>query len=230
MPKPSIDSNRTVEIRSATRAVRRFRPARAGVALLWSALASAQEMEPHAYSATPVGTNFVVIDYARSSGGFSVDPSLPIANVQAKINTYAFGYSHSFGVAGHTASIAVSIPYASANVTGDVQGRPQHAYRSGSGDVRFRVALNLLGDPALTPEQFARRRPSTILGVSLSVAAPTGQYVPSRLINVGSNRWSFKPEIGLSQPIGNWFVDGAVGVWFFTDNNDFFVSVNLRPS
>ncbi|MGF7001105.1 MULTISPECIES: transporter [Paraburkholderia] len=228
MPKPSIDSNHTVtsgckaEIRSATRAARRFRPVRVGVALLWSALASAQEMEPRAYSAAPVGTNFVVFDYARSSGGFSVDPSLPIANVQAKINTYAFGYSHSFGVAGHTASVAVSVPYASANVTGDVEGRPEHAYRSGLGDVRFRVALNLLGDPALTPEEFARRKPSTVLGVSVSVVAPTGQYVPSRLINVGSNRWSFKPEIGLSQPIGNWFVEGAAGAWFFTDNNDFF--------
>src|SRR5579864_8207704 len=98
MPKPSIDSNRAVksgckaEISSATRAARRFRPARVGVALLWSALASAQEMEPRAYSAVPVGTNFVGIGYARSSGGFSVDPSLPITNVQARINAYAFGY------------------------------------------------------------------------------------------------------------------------------------------
>ena len=88
--------------------------------------------------------------------------------------------------------------------------------------MRFRVAANLLGDPALTPEEFARRNPSTILGVSLSVVAPTGQYVPSRLINIGSNRWSFKPEIGLSQPFGNWFVEGAVGVWLFTNNADFF--------
>jgi hypothetical protein len=82
--------------------------------------------------------------------------------------------------------------------------------------------MNLLGDPPLTPEEFARRSPTTILGASVSVAAPTGQYVPSRLINVGSNRWSFKPEIGLSQPIGNWFVEGTAGVWIFTDNGDFF--------
>jgi hypothetical protein len=194
----------------------------AGVALLWSALTSAQEMEPRTYSAVPIGTNFVVVSYAQSSGDVSFDPSLPITNVQAKINTWSIGYSHSFGVAGHTASVAVSVPYANANVTGDVKGVPEHAYRSGLGDVRFRVAVNLLGDPVLTPEEFARRSPATILGASVSVVAPTGQYVPSRLINVGANRWSFKPELGLSQPIGNWFVEGAAGVWLFTDNGDFF--------
>jgi hypothetical protein len=192
------------------------------VALLWSALGCGQEMEPLSYSAVPVGTNFVVLDYARSSGGFSFDPSLPIANVHATINTWSLGYSHSFGIAGHTASVAISMPYANANVTGDVMGVPQQAYRSGLGDVRFRLAVNLLGDPALTPEEFARRSPSTIVGASLTVIAPTGQYIPSRLINVGANRWSFKPDIGISQPFGNWFVEGTIGVWIYTDNDDFF--------
>jgi hypothetical protein len=114
------------------------------------------------------------------------------------------------------------MPYANANVTGDVMGVPQQAYRSGLGDVRFRLAVNLLGDPALTPEEFARRSPSTIVGASLTVIAPTGQYIPSRLINVGANRWSFKPDIGISQPFGNWFVEGTIGVWIYTDNDDFF--------
>ncbi|MFM0168469.1 transporter [Paraburkholderia sediminicola] len=184
--------------------------------------AHAQEMEPRAYSAVPVGTNFAVFDYARSSGDVSFDPSLPITNVQARINIFSLGYSHSFGVAGHTATAALSVPYANANVTGDVARVAQHQYRSGMGDLRFRFAMNILGDPALSPEEFVRRTPSTILGVSLTVLAPTGQYVPARLINIGANRWSFKPEVGLSQPIGNWFIDGAAGVWFFTDNTDFF--------
>ncbi|WP_246217579.1 transporter [Paraburkholderia panacisoli] len=209
-------------IAAMSRKVSSIRHAIAGVALLWSALTSAQEMEPRSYSAVPIGTNFVVADYARSSGGVSLDPALPITGLQATINTYSLGYSHSFGIAGHTVSFAVSVPYANADLTGNVEGAPAQAYRSGLGDVRFRVAVNLLGDPALTPEEFARRNPSTILGVSLRVVAPTGQYVPSRLINIGSNRWSFKPEIGLSQPLGNWFVEGAVGVWIFTDNTDFF--------
>ena len=222
IPRASIDSNCTRDIRSWTQTVRSFRHASAGAVVIWSTLVAAQEMEPRSYSAVPIGTNFIVMDYSRSSGDILFDPSLPVTDLQAKINTYSLGLSHSFGVLGHVASIAIAVPYANANLTGNVEGAPGHAYRSGLGDMRFRLAVNLLGGPALTPEEFARRSPSTILGASVSVVAPTGQYVASRLINVGSNRWSFKPEVGLSQPIGNWFVEGAAGVWLFTDNTDFF--------
>ncbi|SOE82373.1 Putative MetA-pathway of phenol degradation [Caballeronia arationis] len=196
--------------------------ATACIGLLWSVLVSAQEMEPRAYSAVPVGTNFVVASYARSTGGVSLDPTLPITDVNAKINTFLLGYSHSFGIGGHAASIAAALPYSNADITGNIQGLPGTAWRSGLGDSTFRVVVNLLGGPALTPEEFARRPPTTTLGASLTVTTPTGQYVPSRVINVGSNRWSFKPELGVSHPFGDWFVEGSAGVWLFTDNDDFF--------
>jgi hypothetical protein len=207
---------------SWNKAPHRFLRAGVGLLVFWCVFASAQEMEPRTYSAVPIDTNFVVVDYARSSGDILFDPSLPVTNLQAKINTYAIGYSHSFGLLGHVASFALSAPYANANLTGNVEGAPGHAYRSGLGDMRFRFAASLLGGPALSPEEFMRRSPQTIVGVSVSVVAPTGQYVPARIINVGTNRWAFKPEVGLSQPIGNWFVEGAAGVWLFTDNTDFF--------
>jgi hypothetical protein len=209
-------------VRSRTQTVRYLRHASTGAVVIWSALAVAQEMEPRTYSAVPIGTNFVVADYARSSGDILFDPSLPVTNLHATINTYSLGLSHSFGLLDHVASVAFSVPYANANLTGNVEGVPGQAYRSGLGDVRFRLAVNLLGGPALTPAEFAQRSPGTIVGVSVSVIAPTGQYAPSRLINVGSNRWAFKPEVGMSQPLGNWFVEGAAGVWLFTDNTDFF--------
>src|SRR6185369_5060912 len=50
----------------------------------------------------------------------------------------------------------------------------------------------------------------------------TGAYNPEHLINIGTNRWAIKPEIGVSQPLGNWFADAAAGVWFYTDNTQFF--------
>ena len=52
--------------------------------------------------------------------------------------------------------------------------------------------------------------------------APTGQYDPQRLVNISSNRWAFRPEIGPSQPFGSWFAETSAGVWLFTDNNNFF--------
>ena len=53
------------------------------------------------------------------------------------------------------------------------------------------------------------------------MTAPTGQYDPTKLINWGTNRWSFKPEFGYSQRWGKWIVDGYAGVWFFTTNQDY---------
>lgn len=87
---------------------------------------------------------------------------------------------------------------------------------------KLRFTENLFGSPALMPDEFAQREPTTTLGVSLTVLAPTGDYDSAHLINISSNRWPFKPEIGLSQPIGGWFSDAAAGVWVFTDNTAFF--------
>jgi len=61
-----------------------------------------------------------------------------------------------------------------------------------------------------------------IVGASLQVGAPLGQYDPSRLVNLGNNRWSFKPELGLSKALGAWTLEGKLAATLFTDNNDFF--------
>ena len=100
--------------------------------------------------------------------------------------------------------------------------RPSRSPAGGLGDIRVRIAANLIGNPARTPAEFAQRIPSTTLGVSLTAIAPTGDYNPQHLINISSHRWAFKPEIGISQPLGDWFVDGSAGVWLFADNPDFF--------
>jgi hypothetical protein len=110
----------------------------------------------------------------------------------------------------------------SGNFTGTLDGEPAEASRSGFGDTKLRASLNLLGNPAQSPAEFAKRKPTTTVGVSLSVSAPTGVYYPARLINVGTNRWAIKPEIGVSHPVGHWTLEGAAGVWLFEDNNEFF--------
>lgn len=181
----------------------------------------AQELEPRAYSASPEGVNFAVAGYSRSTGSVLFDASLPVTDTDARINTLVAGYVRTFGLAGRSASFGVAIPYANADVSGNLSGTPRQAHRSGMADIRLRGAINLIGGPAMTPQEFAARPASTTLGVSLSVIAPTGQYEPSRLINIGSNRWSFKPELGLSMPAGDWFLEASAGVWLFTDNTEF---------
>ncbi len=184
--------------------------------------AGAQEMEPRAFSISPIGTNYLIAGYSRSTGSVSTDPSLPLSNVEAVITSGILGYQRTFGLAGRTASAALLVPFLNGDVRGDLEDQSRQVSRNGLGDLRMRFTANLLGGPALTPAEFARRAPTTTVGASLTIVAPTGQYNPAYLINLSSNRWAFKPEFGLAQPFGNWFADASTGVWLFTDNPNFF--------
>lgn len=185
-------------------------------------IARAQELEPRAYAPNPTGANFVLMVYGHSSGDVVFDPAVPITNVEASVNTTALFYGRTFGLFGRSASAAVQLPYVWGNVEGDVFEERRSVYRSGLADLRMRLTTNLVGGPALAPREFAQRRPRTTLGAGVLVVAPTGQYDPSKLINVGTNRWAIKGELGLSHPAGHWFLEGYAGAWIFTDNPDFF--------
>jgi hypothetical protein len=184
-----------------------------------------QELEPRAYSPAPVGMNFVLVVGGRSTGEVLTDPSLPIQDVEAKLNAGIAGYGRTFGIAGRQASVVFAAPYVWGDISGNVFEEARSVSRSGLGDVKLRLAANLIGGEAMTPKEFMRRTPRTTLGASLSISAPTGQYDPDKLINIGTNRWAFKPEIGLTIPYDRWMFDVFAGVWLFTDNPDFFGDV-----
>ena len=184
--------------------------------------ASAQQLEPRAYSPSPVGVNFLGVGYLYSSGGVVLDPSLPIQNVHAKVSTAFPYYGRTFGLFGREASVTLTTPYAWGTVHGNVEEMSRSVNRSALADPQLRFAVNLIGGPALEPMEFFKREPETTLGTSLVVVAPFGQYDSSKLINLGANRWAFKPELGLSHPVGNWGFEFYTGVWLFTANDDFF--------
>jgi len=123
---------------------------------------------------------------------------------------------------GRSANFVVSLPYAVGTFSGNVLGTNKSIYRSGLVDMNGRISVNLLGGPAMEGPQFLKWKQKTILGASLKVVAPTGQYDPSHLINWGLNRWAFKPELGLSRRWGSWLLDTYGGAWFYTANPDFY--------
>jgi hypothetical protein len=195
---------------------------------VWWTHVDAQDLEPRAYAASPVGVNFVVLSAARSSGGVLVDPSLPVEDVEATVRLYITGVGRTVNIFGRTGLVLAALPYAVAEATGNVADESRHATRSGLADPRLKLSVNLLGGRALSAREFARAARRTIVGVSLTVVPPLGQYQPTRLINLGANRWAFKPEAGVSHTIGRWTLEGYGGVWWFTTNREFYTGQSVR--
>jgi len=183
--------------------------------------AEAQELEPRSYSPSPVGTNFVVAAYGQSSGEVVFDAGAPISDARADINLATVAYSKVIDVGGHQTSVLVAVPYMWGDATGDLREASRSISRSGVGDMRLKFSTMLIGGPALSRKEFASRKPQPVVGVSLLAVAPTGEYMPDKLINIGANRWAFKPEIGVSAPVGRWQVDAYAGVWLYGDNDEF---------
>ena len=194
-----------------------------GLAALSAVGSFAQDLEPRAYSASPIGTNFAGVGFARSSGDITFDPSVPLTNVNGTFYGPALGLGHTFALFRRQAQIVVALPYAWGNVSGDVGEQHGSVHRSGMGDIKTRVSVNLRGSPAQTVEEFARRKHHNfIIGTSLSVLAPSGQYDNTKLINLGTNRWGFKPEIGVSWPVKKLDLDLYASALFYTANASFY--------
>lgn len=194
----------------------------AAIVLSLGVFAVAQELEPRSYSQAPVGTNFAVINYGRVTGSVVLDPTIPITDASARFDSATLGYSHVFGFLGRQTSISLGVPYVWGTGEGLVNGVSRRIYRSGLGDPRLRFAFILFGSPAVGPAEFKKHKSRTVVGTSLVVVVPLGQYDPNLLINIGSNRWAFKPEIGISRTLRSWMLELDLGSWFFMQNSDFF--------
>ncbi len=205
-----------------------------------------QELDPRAYSASPIGTTFAILSGGNTSGDVVFDPSTEISDVHANVNSATVSFGRAFDLAGRQATVAFGLPYAWANVSGNVGEQQRSITRSGLGDPRLRLGVLLYGGQALDRAAFVNSKRNPILGVSLVVVAPLGQYDPDKLINIGLNRWAFKPELGFSYPVGHWQFDAYAGMWLFADNTNYFgghrrsqdpiasfqghVSYTIRPS
>jgi hypothetical protein len=183
---------------------------------------NAQELEPGAYSVSPIGANILVATNAIAGGDVTFDPSLPVEDAKATINTIVIAYVRSLDFFGRSANVGFVAPYSIGHVEGLYIGEFTEVDRSGFRDPVVRFAFNLFGAPAMDLKSFASYRQKTNIGFSLVAAFPLGEYDPTKLINLGSNRWAVKPEAALSRAMGRWTLELYGGVWLFTDNDDFF--------
>ena len=195
-----------------------------GVLLCFTDVALSQELVPRAYWPTPNGANVFVLGYQRNTGDIITDPSLPITGVESDIDFLQASYQRTFSAWGRTATVQLSLPYTEGRTEGFVEGEFVRRDVAGVGDARVRFAINLKGAPTMDAAGFQelRQNPQTIVGASLLIQAPTGEYESDKLINIGTNRWAVKPAIGVMWPIRpTWLLEAEVGAWIFGDNTDF---------
>jgi len=195
--------------------------------ILAPVLALAQSLEPRAYANAPIGLNFLIAGYAYSSGAVALDPSVPLENGHARVNAVPLAYVRSLDVFGNAGNIGVVLPFANLSGSASFNGVEQSREITGMADPAVRFAVNFYGAPALNAEQFKAYKQDLIAGASVLVMAPLGKYDSSRVANLGTNRWSAKPELGLSKAFDVWTAELSAGATFFTRNDDY-VNGNVR--
>jgi len=180
-----------------------------------------QELEPRNYAVLPVGLNVAALGYIYSSGDIVSDATSPIKDLELTSNSFVASYVRTFGMFGKLARVQVLSPYVLLGGNLKVNGRDTSGSRSGFADTKIKFGINLIGSPAMEPKDMMKFSEKFVLGTSVVITVPTGQYYNERLINLGSNRWGIKPEIGMSYKLGSFYFEFFTGIWMFTKNSEF---------
>ncbi len=180
----------------------------------------AQDLEPRAFSPVPVSVNFAALGYGYSFGNVLLDPSIPLEDGTGKVHSFIGAYVRTFSFFGMSAKADAIVPFAFGDWEGKLAGQDTTRSATGFGDPSARLTVNFVGAPALEMPRFMTYRQKTVVGASLRVVAPLGQYDNTKLINLGTNRWTFVPRLGASRRLGHWNLEGVGSVWLFTANPD----------
>jgi hypothetical protein len=187
-----------------------------------ASVAHAQGIEPRAYSNAPVGVNFVMVGYGYTRGGLSSDTALPVTNVSLETQGALLTYTRVLDLWGKSGKIDVLVPYTFLSGSADFDEVPLARVVNGLADPLFRATINFYGAPALKLKEFENYRQNWIIGASLRASIPLGQYDKSRVVNLGTNRWSMHPEVGISKAAGAWTLELTAGTTLYSANKDFY--------
>lgn len=184
----------------------------------------AQALEPRILSDIPIKGNIFVASYAYSQGDILLDVASPVQDLESGVNTLVMAYARTFKLFNKLTKVDAIIPYAFADFSGRLNDVAATTSRSGFGDPLFRFYMIIVGSDPLELKDFVKHKPDKFkFGAGIRISPPLGQYDSSKLINLGTNRWTFKIGIAGSYTFVNKIVlEGQIKSWFFTQNNDFF--------
>jgi hypothetical protein len=186
----------------------------------------AQELEPQRWRHLPIDTNFLSAAYIHNDADIASDPALRIEDATKSMDTLVLGYSRTFELMGKSAQIQVVQPWQDGSWKGTVNSEPAAISRQGLADTQVRFAIHLLGAPPLKGKEYVAYRAATevetLVGVAISVQLPSGEYMDDKLINLGTNQYTLRPEIGIVHGRGRWSFETSGSLSLYTDNDSFF--------
>ncbi len=196
--------------------------------LLWAALlvfgcgsAVAQDLEPRAFSQAPVGMNFAVVSVGYAEGQLLFDQATTLEDVTGEVTNVAAAYVRTLNFFGASAKAAVVLPIIWGDWEGIYQAEPASATRRGFADPVAELSVNFLGAPAMKMSEMRDYNQKWVVGASLRMSAPVGQYYAEKLINLGTNRWAVRPRLGVSYSSGPWNLEAKISAWIYADNDEF---------
>ena len=190
-------------------------------AVLLAGNVDAQDLDPRRYVNVPVAQNFVGLGFTYSEGDVNVSPSVPLDDAFLSMNVASLSYLRTMGLGGKAATFDAFVPYVCVSGSAVLDDERLSRDVCGLGDALVRFTYNFIGAPALGMSDFIKREKELVVGASVQLSLPTGQYDSEFLLNIGANRWVVRPEIGISIPWRNWSFEFAAGVRIFADNDDY---------
>lgn len=185
-----------------------------------------QDVEPRRWSSLPLEFKFIGAGYGFTSGDIFFDPVLEAEDATIEVNSLLATYIQPFKIGSRLARIDVRIPVGFVHYEGLLNGEPATLNRSGFLDPRVRISVNLVGPPALNLKElqqyFGEHPVNSTFGLSLGITVPIGQYFEEKLINLGENRFVFRPQFGLLHNWRSWSYELTGSIYLFTNNNNFF--------
>ncbi len=91
--------------------------------MLLATTARAQQLEPRAFSAAPVGLNIAGLGYGYNTGDLLFGQDIPIEDASAKINTLTGLYVRTIDFFGASAKLSAIVPFAWGTYRGRVMAR-----------------------------------------------------------------------------------------------------------
>jgi hypothetical protein len=182
---------------------------------------AAQDLEPRQYSNLPLGLNFLVLGYTASDGGVLADPSIALANAEIELDGPLVGYARSLKLGRFSGKADAGLARVCLSGSADFRGQRVTRDVCGLTDAKLRLSVNFKGAPPLRIDELASYRPDLVVGASLQLTAPIGDYDEARLVNIGANRWAVKAELGASKVVKRWLFEIAGAGTFYADNDEF---------